>query len=60
MRVGIHTNHKLDAAKRLGKGYTPDESKTIDWNDRSDRKWLESHLHWAVNNNMAITIVPHA
>lgn len=56
--VTVFTNHKLDASKRLGKGYTPDERKTIDWSNRSDRKWLESHMHWAVCNHMVITFVP--
>ena len=58
MLVRILTNHKLDASQRLGRGYTPPEIKSIDWNDSSDRKWLQSHLHWAMNNARCVEISP--
>lgn len=32
--------------------------KIIDWNNRSDRKWLESHMHWAMNNLFQVSICP--
>jgi hypothetical protein len=37
---------------------TPLDSKVVDWNDSSDRKWLTNHLHWAVNNGQAVLIRP--
>lgn len=58
MKVRICTNHKLDASQRLGDGYTPAETKSIDWTDSSDRKWLANHLHWAMNNDRAVTLIP--
>lgn len=58
MKVAIFTNHNLDASKRLGKGYTQADYKCIDWTNRSDRKWLETHMHWAMNNNMTVSLVP--
>jgi hypothetical protein len=58
MQITVLTNDKLDAAKRLGRGYTQPERKAINWNDRSDRKWLDSHLHWAMNNGKAVELVP--
>lgn len=30
--------------------------KEIDWANTSDRKWLTSHIHWAVHNNQSVTI----
>lgn len=35
-----------------------ENSKRIDWMNRSDRKWLDSHLHWAMNNQRMITLQP--
>lgn len=58
MKVTISTNHRLDASKRLGNGYTPAEYKVIDWLDSSDRKWLANHMHWAMNNSMQVTLTP--
>lgn len=57
MKVTVSTNHRLDAAKRLGGHYTPADYKTIDWGNSSDRKWLMNHLHWAINNARAVTII---
>lgn len=34
----------------------PVGNKTIDWTNRSDRKWLESHLHWAMMNHMTVNL----
>jgi hypothetical protein len=34
--------------------------KTIDWDDSSDRKWLMSHLHWAMRNGRRVTLQPFA
>lgn len=30
--------------------------KQIDWNNSSDRKWLMSHLHWAMLNGRGIQL----
>lgn len=38
----------------------PVDSKQIDWNNRSDRKWLESHLHWAMMNQRWVTLDPES
>lgn len=35
-----------------------ESSKVIDWNNSSDRKWLNSHFHWAMNNGRNVTIRP--
>lgn len=58
MKVTVATNHKLDAAKRLGNGYTPADRKTIEWSDSSDKKWLMNHIHWAMHNARCVTLVP--
>ena len=34
------------------------DSKNIDWHNSSDRKWLMSHLHWAMNNRTIVTFTP--
>lgn len=34
------------------------QHKIIDWNDSSDRKWLMTHLHWAMCNTKLVTIEP--
>jgi hypothetical protein len=34
------------------------ESKIIEWSNSSDRKWLVSHQHWALNNMHCILIRP--
>lgn len=33
-------------------------SKTINWRDSSDRKWLTNHMHWAMHNQHEVTLVP--
>lgn len=37
---------------------TPAEWKVIRWGNSSDRKWFMSHLHWAVKNQITVTIIP--
>jgi len=37
-----------------------DSLKSIDWNYSSDRKWLTSHLHWALHNSRQIIITPES
>jgi hypothetical protein len=32
------------------------QHKIIDWNDSSDRKWLMTHLHWAMCNKKPVTM----
>lgn len=32
--------------------------KHINWHNASDRKWLQSHMHWAVMNQQSVTLVP--
>jgi hypothetical protein len=39
-------------------GVVDSASKLIEWNDRSDRKWLESHQHWAMCNDHEVAIHP--
>lgn len=30
--------------------------KTIDWKNKSDRKWLTNHLTWAVTNSAVVEL----
>lgn len=39
------------------KGLMP--TKAIDWNNALDRKWLRNHMHWAICNNITVTITPN-
>lgn len=32
------------------------ESRSINWLNRSDRKWLESHMHWAMSNGQVVVL----
>lgn len=32
----------------------------IDWNDSSDRKWLDTHLHHCMTHNAQVTLSPLA
>lgn len=57
MRITVATNYRLDTAKRLGDSYTQPETKSIDWNDSSDRKWLQNHLHWAMHNGREVRLI---
>jgi hypothetical protein len=34
------------------------DSKSINWTDSSDRKWLMNHLHWAMNNDRSVLLSP--
>lgn len=49
--VRIRTDSAMDGFKAQ-----PDIIKDIDWNDRHDRKWLDSHCHWAMMNLRQVTI----
>lgn len=60
MKILVATNHRLDASKRLGSGYTQPDHKTIDWNNSSDRKWLMTHMHWAMHNARIVSIIPES
>ena len=51
LRVSVETFRKADEFDSL---------KSIDWNNSSDRKWLTSHLHWAMNNSRQVTITPES
>lgn len=33
--------------------------KQIDWNDSGDRKWLQNHMHWAMNNEHSVSVSPN-
>lgn len=39
-------------------GDAPESKKTIDWRSNTDRKWLTSHLHWAMLNGQAVVLTP--
>lgn len=34
------------------------DRKEIDWHNSSDRKWLQSHLHWSIHNERHVEIYP--
>lgn len=51
MKVNIHTVER-------GKPDLESDRKNIDWADSSDRKWLQNHLHWAMNNDRLVTLTP--
>lgn len=51
MKVKILTIERSDPCRRT-------HEKEISWMDRSDRKWLESHMHWAMMNDREVTISP--
>lgn len=62
MKVWIETHSHISGKGKLeDDGFTSWEAesqKQIDWNNRSDRKWLESHMHWALNNTRKVTVEP--
>jgi hypothetical protein len=60
LRIRVITNElrRNDAGRIIGIVHDSNESKSIDWNDRSDRKWLEKHQHWAMLNNREVAIYP--
>lgn len=49
----------MDVIVSTSKDARETESRKIDWNNRSDRKWLESHLHWAMNNKRHVSLTSH-
>jgi hypothetical protein len=57
MRVVIATQPRLDCRKPNGGRTGNPEVKAIDWNDSSDRKWLMSHLHWAMHNGQEVRLI---
>lgn len=60
MQVKVFTR-KLILSKESGGGVDPltsSEGKIINWNSTSDRKWLTSHQHWAMNNQHCVLIRP--
>lgn len=52
MKVRIVSEHHATPRKRLV------SEKSINWGDSSDRKWLNNHLHWAMNNKCSVTLTP--
>lgn len=32
--------------------------KVVNYTDKSDRKWLESHTHWALTHSFQVTLTP--
>lgn len=56
-KVTVATESRLDHSKPKGGRTGNPECKSIDWNDSSDRKWLTSHLHWAMNNGMEVRLI---
>ena len=58
MQVIVRTNETYDPTRHVCP--PAPVTKTIDWNNASDRKWLTNHLHWAVNNGQEVTIIPPA
>lgn len=58
MNVRVITNLVTRNAQGRVTGIDPDhnESKRIDWNNSSDRKWLMSHMHWAMHNSREVAI----
>lgn len=41
-----------------GSGFKDMVTKTIDWTNSSDRKWLMNHIHWAMNNSHSVHLAP--
>lgn len=39
---------------------TPEQTKTIDHDNSSDRKWLQSHTFWAMRNGREVTLLPES
>lgn len=54
MKVVVHT---LERGK-TDLGFA--DRKTIDWTNSSDRKWLTSHMHWAMHNSRAVSLIPES
>jgi hypothetical protein len=49
---------KVIVTTRCNKTLTSDSSKTIDWKNSSDRKWLMNHMHWAMHNSRLVDLSP--
>lgn len=45
--------HKCDGANAVWEA-----DKSIDHGNSSDRKWLESHLFWAMRNDRKVVLIP--
>jgi hypothetical protein len=54
MKVVVHTLER-------GKPDFYATRKTFSWpGTESDKKWLHNHLHWAMNNKHAVTLIPES
>jgi hypothetical protein len=62
MFVRVITNQVRRSPEGRVLGINPDanESKRIDWNNSSDRKWLMSHMHWGMHNDREVSIYPES
>lgn len=58
MNVRVITNEIRRSPSGRVLGINPDanESKRINWNNSSDRKWLVNHMHWAIHNDREVSI----
>jgi hypothetical protein len=36
------------------------ETKLIDYNDSSDRKWLDNHVTWSMHNGRIVSLISTA
>jgi hypothetical protein len=41
-----------------GLGLEHSQHKQIDYRNSSDRRWLTSHMMWAMSNNRMIQLIP--
>lgn len=57
--VNVSTRELYDPRKGEA-NRKPATVKSICWNNSSDRKWLMNHLHWAMNNEHEVRLVPLA
>ena len=53
----MHLVVKVTTTSQHGIGQ---DSRFIDWKNSSDRKWLMSHMHWALNNQHSVTLTPES
>ena len=57
MRVTVTT--KLVGDVTLKNLVRPRQPNTIDLANRSDRKWLDSHILWSANHGCEVVITPN-
>jgi len=60
MKVTILTSPNRSVARESQPDFSTFSRKDISWTDSSDRKWLMNHLHWAMNNNQSVRLLPHS